>query len=63
MTITLRRPGYTDDKTYVHANGQEKLQVSYIPDAFNEDVEVNKAKLLAMEQDLGIDFNKQLALA
>lgn len=50
----------SDDKSYVHANGQSKLIVDYVPPAFGD--VLDKQKIRDLEADLGITFDKRKAL-
>lgn len=61
MTFTIISRPSSDDKTYVHANGQAKMQVEYIPEPFDD--ALNMRKTLLMERDLGIRFNRREALS
>ena len=61
MTFTIIRHDYGDPTTAVHANGQAKMQVEYIPEPFDD--ALNMRKTLLMERDLGIRFNRREALS
>lgn len=60
MTLHIIKYPASDDKSYVHDNGQAKMIVDVIPPAFGD--VLNKQKIRDLELDMGIEFDKRKAL-
>lgn len=57
MTFNITKSHSIPANVAVHANGQAKMQVDYIPPTFGD--VLNKAKVRALEELMGITFDKR----